>query len=119
MAIELIGDFAVLCRRLQPHHAHVVHMRDDRGDFAPLPIRRLGAPGLCRKIVDHVMVNAVADLERIHESIRGYERISRGRLRHKLPHKFAPTAYQDSATLLPLGLAFTKLFATWGASFVS
>ena len=63
-AVELFRNLFRL-RSLQPHHAHIVHVRDDRGNRAALALHRLRLPRRGRKVVDQVMIDAVVSVERI------------------------------------------------------
>ena len=71
--VKLIGNVAALCGSFQPHNAHVVDVGYDRSDLAPFALGRFGTPSLGRKIVDHVMINPIVDIESIEQRIGGYE----------------------------------------------
>ena len=73
-AIELLGNVFCL-RRLQPHHAHIVHVGDDGCNGAALAVRRLRRPGCRRKIVDQILVDAVVGVEGIEQRDRQLARV--------------------------------------------
>lgn len=60
-AVQLLRDSPL--RRLQPHIAHVVHMRHHPRDVAPLSPGRLRAPSFARQTVEQVLVDATVRIK--------------------------------------------------------
>jgi DNA ligase (NAD+) len=54
-------------RCLQPHHAYVVHVRDDGSNGPSFTVNRFRLPGGRRKVIDQVLINAVAGIEGVEQ----------------------------------------------------
>src|SRR5271165_3873291 len=75
VAVQLLRNVLRLAG-LQPHHAHVVHVGEDGSNVAALAVRGLSGPGLGRKIVDQVLIDAVVGVERIEQGDRNLSGIT-------------------------------------------
>gem|GEM_PF-3748124 len=67
--IELAGNLAAPGRDLQPHHTHIVHVRDDSGDRPAFPAGGFRPPCCRVDVFDQILVDAVVGMQGIKQRI--------------------------------------------------